>query len=823
MRDDEPVTMTPDSKAIDASTDRTGPVHTGSDQMGPDRVNGDGARAGGAPAPSRVRFQSIVEADIMEDSGEKAPAAAQGQSAPPLTATGAGAELAAAQEAATPLQPLSAPHRNWNALSRQVWQTTSWGAIFLFFFMAIGWPVGAFWAHLDLYGASNGWLAAFFSFDWLRTFFSFFGPEHALVTVFVPALIFLCGYILSHAFKMLHAAQFIASAAQQFIQPDKSAVYNAESVGLAVRGQMEALNTGVDGALQSLAAVEAMIRNHVTAIEHAGAAIEQRASGAVGKVAEERSRLIELTENLNAQADAFATAIAERAQAGVVAMGEASDLSARAETDLDERLSRLEAAASKALTSFQSLNDAVKGADNTFQASASALEASAERTRAAAADAATAAGGAQETGDTLAALSKDALDKAAQSAAAAGDAAREAQESARAAAETTAQTADEIKSAAGALQESADAAAASADGAALKARETIEARNKALSEARAALEKENARLESLIEEQRQRADRLADAIAAQTERLAGLSKAQADAAENLAATPAPLLFASPERGGAREADVLSLKGGAARRPAALPREQRAPGPDTDRLEELARDIAERRPASKTTPPSGEAPAPRAPKSAQRQQARKPAPKAKGDVSWREILDAADDGEPLDLKTAAKAAPQTTRGPGAPASDKPAAQQRAESAEGAAPRKDIARASASNSDSDDADADADKAIRIVHELQDFSRNLETRLYGEPPPALVERFERGDRNVFANRILRLNENDVKRRIRSESARDKEFERAIHKFLQGFESLLEDATTSDTADEELEEYLSSPLGRVYLLIGATVGYFA
>ncbi|MEL6212748.1 MAG: hypothetical protein AAFQ96_04090, partial [Pseudomonadota bacterium] len=217
----------------------------------------------------------------------------------------------------------------------------------------------------------------------------------------------------------------------------------------------------------------------------------------------------------------------------------------------------------------------------------------------------------------------------------------------------------------------------------------------------------------------------------------------------------------------------------------------------------------------------EAPAPRAPKSAQRQQARKPAPKAKGDVSWREILDAADDGEPLDLKTAAKAAPQTTRGPGAPASDKPAAQQRAESAEGAAPRKDIARASASasNSDSDD----ADKAIRIVHELQDFSRNLETRLYGEPPPALVERFERGDRNVFANRILRLNENDVKRRIRSESARDKEFERAIHKFLQGFESLLEDATTSDTADEELEEYLSSPLGRVYLLIGATVGYFA
>ena len=73
------------------------------------------------------------------------------------------------------------------------------------------------------------------------------------------------------------------------------------------------------------------------------------------------------------------------------------------------------------------------------------------------------------------------------------------------------------------------------------------------------------------------------------------------------------------------------------------------------------------------------------------------------------------------------------------------------------------------------------------------------------------------------MRLNESDVKRRIRAESARDKMFERGIHDFLQGFERLLEDATTSETADEELEEYLSSPLGRVYLLVGATVGYFA
>jgi flagellar biosynthesis GTPase FlhF len=146
------------------------------------------------------------------------------------------------------------------------------------------------------------------------------------------------------------------------------------------------------------------------------------------------------------------------------------------------------------------------------------------------------------------------------------------------------------------------------------------------------------------------------------------------------------------------------------------------------------------------------------------------------VSWREILSATDDAAPLNLSN-------DTAG-------------------------------------DDPEANA---VRIIERLQNFTLNLERRLYGEPPAALLGRFDNGDRNVFANRILRLNEADVKRRIRIETGRDRVFERGLHEFLQGFEGLLEEATTSESADEELEEYLSSPLGRVYLLIGATVGYFA
>ena len=164
--------------------------------------------------------------------------------------------------------------------------------------------------------------------------------------------------------------------------------------------------------------------------------------------------------------------------------------------------------------------------------------------------------------------------------------------------------------------------------------------------------------------------------------------------------------------------------------------------------------------------------PERPREAPRRDARDA--RRKEGVSWREILSATDDAAPLDLGA----------------------------------RKDAA---------------ASDAMKTIGRLQDFTVALEQRLYGDPPPALIERYERGDRNIFANRLLRLNESDVKRRVRAEAARDKGFERAVQDFLQGFERLLEDATTSETADEELEQYLSSPLGRVYLLIGATVGYFA
>ena len=718
--------------------------------------------------------------------------------------------------------------RRWAAMSRQVWLASQLVAVFVFFSFIVGPPLGNFLAHQQIYGTADGWnpVAAY-------------GTETILFAVVVPVLVIVIGYAVSRMATMMNAAESIAVAAQQYVTPDVTAAHNADAVGEVVRGHMVALNEGLDGALTRLASVEAMIRQHVEAIEIAGEAIEHKATGAVARVADERSRLMDLTESLNAHADSFAAAIAERAQSSIESLQSADIVTSQAERDFQERLGNLEAAAGRAVASFESLRSALQDSSTNFSTSVTTIDEAARQTQAATKRADAAANAAAESAARNAAnvaasaqrafdLSRKAADEAIEAAmkdaeriadsaisAANQQATRVKEEATKAVSEMSAKTGEAVEAATKDAEKAAKAAAGVSDAArqaadvAQKASRDVAAaseaarkhsedalsysqtaadkiadRNKALADARAALEKENQRLENLIDEQRQRADRLADAIASQTDRLTKLAEAQLQEQE----TTAKLAQAQEEaqkrdaEKAAREREAAEAQKRAQASQREKPREPVAPprpaakgkstnGEDAARLDELARDIAERRPRKQKGRPGAP----------DRSNDKRGEVKSRRDVSWREILDAADDAGPLDLdKPTVKPAPKA---------------------------KDA----------------ADDAIRIISNLQAFTYDLETRLYGDPPPALQERYERGDRNVFANRLLRLNEADVKRRIRSESARDREFERNVQHFLQSFEKLLEDATTSETADEELEEYLSSPLGRVYLLIGATVGYFA
>ena len=851
-------------------------------------------KAASTQIASRMKFQGIIEADAIDE--PPATPSLAGKASPPNGAPNSAVKDASGDQAGfnqdwrndgQPMVaiPLGADQRNWNVLSRQVWQASRLASILVFFAIIAGWPVGTYFSHLSLYGVSSGWLS---------TFRSTLEPSIVVFAFLTPVLLSLCGYFLSHAYKMLYAAESIASAAQQFLNPAQNATDNAVSVGAAVRSQLDALNAGIDGALQRLAGVESMIRQHVEVIETAGEAIQTRTTGVVDKVATERARLIDLTESLNNEADAFAAAIAERAQTSIESLNNASSLSDKSETRFEERITHLEAAAAKALSSFEALHNAIEEADNHMRDAAVSLEETSEKTRAAgdaAAKSAQAAAASVEekatalqsssevaaqaikkVADDTFAAAKDASDAAMDSAAKeaeqrlaeraeriveetskalggvneaaksvlheAAEQAASANESAKTLSQSASESAEAAAKASSDIVKSNEEAQKAASDAAAQAQETaaqIAARSQALAEARHALETENARLEALITEQRKRADRLANAIAAQTDRLSKLAETQLreqEAAEreqqnapasHEAPFPASNAYTTPPHANnaptapAGPTENVTPFAGRVRYDQTQPPTATPPA-GAQPTNQTPNQPAPKQPASLSDgtpsgrphfsantqgtnrdaqPPQKTNPGARPPMNSsesnssakgehnrQSQETQKPNstaqgvkdPSAKDNVSWREILSATDEAAPLDLQ----------KGP-------PPGQSAA------------------------------FAMNIISNLQDFTMSLETRLYGEPPRALLERFERGDRNVFANRLLRLNEADVKRRIRMESGRDKGFEQGIHQFLQGFERLLEDATTSQTADEELEEYLSSPLGRVYLLIGATVGYFA
>ncbi|MEO1015968.1 MAG: hypothetical protein AAFX08_12360 [Pseudomonadota bacterium] len=705
---------------------------------------------------------------------------------------------------------------DWPRLSKEVARASRLCAIFIAGAMLIFWPVLTAVGHYSVLGSLRGWnlIAAY--------------PTWAvIITIIAPVMIYILGYIVSRQMLMMSAADALVDSARRLTEPERSAVFNVRTVGAAVRSQIDAVNTGIDDSLIRLASVEAMIRQHVEAIETAGMAMEGGASGALDRVAKERATLMKLTEQLNARADDFAVAIAEKAQASIDSFNENNEVAEEAERRLEERLGRLEQIAERALTSFESLCGALLGAEDRAGSAAAAIEGHAEDTKRATAamnvvanEAAEAAArnalnvgrfaeraseeaiqasaaaietsresaerAAQEAVDIAARESgriADAIVAAVDGVKSATDASMQAvgEDAARAidaatqltgAAETTAKAAREATAEVRAASAAAKASAGEALEASERAASQVQNRNQELASAQAALQKENERLESLIDEQRQRADRLADTIARQTERLSRLAEVQLreqEAAARMAEADAArqALANAPSSAGAPKGFL----------PPGLVGKPQGPASGATKGAMFQSTDAE---------PTRKSPA------------KESAPKEK--VSWRDILNATDEAEPLDLGAA----------------------QRADAVEGS-PRAPANGDSGSHSGDAANDEDGPDAVAVIHRLQNFTLNLDRRLYGDPPERLLARFDDGDRNLFANRLLRLDEGDVKRRIRTESDRDKAFAAAIQDFLHGFESLLEEATASDTADDDLEAYLSSPLGRVYLLIGATVGYFA
>jgi len=599
----------------------------------------------------------------------------------------------------------------WERVSAQVkfWFRTA-AIIFICCFM-VGWPVGM---SLSAYNRTG-----LFSIEFGLTF-----PILAIV-IALAALIYIIGHMLSLSFRMIAKAEELESSASRFTMPETHAVTNVRSVGKAVRSEITALNSYLDDALVKLASAESMIRQQVQAIDTVGSSLRGGNDDLVGSVAREREKLIELTEMMNAQADAFAEAIAEKAKLGEEHSRAASERVSGAEAELEARLSRLEETAEKALTAFETLATSFEERRNQVE----------------------------ESGSAFATLSKEAADKS--------------------------------SSVTKAFQENTEA----------------------ISSAQARLHEESERLEQLITQQRDRADKLAEAIAQQTEKLSTLSEkrlqaekletARAESARNLApkAPKRPISIMRIEDDEKEELPRVSLRP-APSAPKLSPKPEAKPA--------LEKSLIAERPAPATPsrgPVFGSASASQ--KNGERREPTLTRPdmpasrEERQSTSWRDILAAADD-------------PETTSEP------RGQSQLRLQQVTPAAPTlPPPGRA-------EPADQGDNDIVWLIRQMQSFMVEIETRLYGRPDTDKLVRYKNGERNIFANEILRRDDMEFRRKLKAEVDRNEVFERAVFDFLANFDALLEPDEDGDDADGLIDDYLGSPLGQVYVLVGGALDYF-
>lgn len=113
-------------------------------------------------------------------------------------------------------------------------------------------------------------------------------------------------------------------------------------------------------------------------------------------------------------------------------------------------------------------------------------------------------------------------------------------------------------------------------------------------------------------------------------------------------------------------------------------------------------------------------------------------------------------------------------------------------------------------------------RLVDRMQRFSLTLRTQLLGGPAAGDLARFEQGERLLFVRQLLDEDVVAMRGQIAAEAERNAVFGQAVREFLGDFDALMEPVSNAPEADAAMAEYLRSPLGRLYVLVGTALGRF-
>ena len=215
--------------------------------------------------------------------------------------------------------------------------------------LAFATVMSAFWA-----GAASAYLWGYFGLLGL----SRLDPQllsFAATVTFMPPLLFIASaFAFARAQTLSDTARHLASVSDRLTAADDTAVQSSQRLGRAVRRELDALSSGLDGAFGRMRALETALEDRVAQLEDASARAGVKAENIAQRLRAERDGIEELATRLDEVSVRAAELLAGRS-AQLKAMIEAAggELKAAGQT-LDGQVAQFREAAERAANAPQS-------------------------------------------------------------------------------------------------------------------------------------------------------------------------------------------------------------------------------------------------------------------------------------------------------------------------------------------------------------------------------------------------------------------------------------------------------------------------------------
>lgn len=621
--------------------------------------------------------------------------------------------------------------------------------------------------------------AAAFAFGWLGIdgLMSLDWPTIAgliFVAVFPVTFVWFAAHLARRAQGLQLASEDLMQIAARLTEPEGHAGREVTRLGRAVRREVDALNTGLEGALLRVRSLEGSIAERLSAVEETARNLEERGDALRAALREERENLASVAHTLSADSDRMGEHLKQRATA----------LRESARATAAEMAAAQEAVDSRILALGEHLRDAAQVAQANAQtadrgaasllAAAEALDGRleaylqrGERQRGALNEAVSALKAETQALEVALGRNLDAL----------GGIGEALSEQTRRADQVASDIARRGEAASGFLGARADAIASAFASQVEKLEGSASAAEARLKAAGTAAELAAERVRTTFE--------LASQGAAQAAEQTG--DAAASAMTAMSAALEALNARTEEARQAAIGAVAELKAEAEALPALLAERLKA-----IRAEELALIGG---------PPPVEA---------------LPAPDKSPDDQPTSAADAA--GKPEWFGFARRLAGKIRREPDAP---QQGADWRLATALANVDDRDMPRPAMRQAPPPKQPVDLHaEALHVVEKLQALAIDLDRALGDDPAPDMWRRYINGERGIFTRRLVASIGRDGADRIAQRYAADTEFRHHADRYMQEFEGLLDDAASRDRDQILVETFLTSQTGRLYLLVAAATG---